>query len=402
MSDSAGMITQEPSQNSTASMQRISSYLTRWRRPRRKRPSSSITASPVDAVPLEIWYEVADHLPVEDIAVLALTCKALAAVFGYTWRTLREPDRRAAKLRFLQRLDRSLPRMLLCLECGIFVWWNQAAQGRKEEIDWHEDFQHKHHERREGRVRLTKQLALNLSRLQLLKRARYYRDKRYGIGLVDYVGGWTEEGWSFQCDLTFSRDEALLRRVICSINVEERGITAVHFAPCVDRYEYGFSICDCPESVLPELVRGDCHEAIHTLPVLKQSKGRFFALPRRKCTVCYTEVAVVLTCILDEFDSYQAAVLQATRWIDLGPVSEFNALPVEMRDVKVEEEELARVMYARDANGTYRYTGQLSMQRRFDGEREHLDPGHRNDHAVLFSSGLRRRLGNAIRKARIS
>ena len=65
--------------------------------------------------------QIASYVSLADLASLALSCKAFSTLIGTApWDALKLSENKEERLNFLARLDRILPKHLLCYDCGIY------------------------------------------------------------------------------------------------------------------------------------------------------------------------------------------------------------------------------------------------------------------------------------------
>ncbi len=74
-----------------------------------------------DTLPPELWQMIASYLPLSSAASLILTCRSALALIGtQCWVDLNLRSQSLERMRFLEFLDKSLPRYFLCQQCHIF------------------------------------------------------------------------------------------------------------------------------------------------------------------------------------------------------------------------------------------------------------------------------------------
>lgn len=186
-------------------------------------------------LPAEVLLHIAAFLPLCDIASLAIAAKAFVHALGYSWDLLSLPHNKGQRLLFLRQFDVLNPCWLLCRVCLKYHCWNDSKL--IEPRQWAHNCQPM------PIIRLNDEVTLHQAHWQLVKRARHYKDSRFGKSIESLCTIASSDGWACKTEAMFDKDDYLLIRVISTIQIEH--MLAYPGALMRDRVLSGVMLCNC-------------------------------------------------------------------------------------------------------------------------------------------------------------
>ena len=299
-----------------------------------------------NALPSEVWHQIASHLSPADAASLAMSSKILYRKIGAeTLNKLNDPEHIWHKSSFLQQRDHRLPRHLFCFPCGQY----HRRTSTTDEV-YKADFVNNPlfncpmvKASVLPRMRLTHGRELPYSFVQLTARAHKH-SPRHGIHPDSLSRRWKcrDSSWNHRTRFII-HDGRLLMRVVSSVHAPpaaemtetskrhllyDREEFTPYFSVCA-HWKDGelMRICKCALSHIPRPPVSYAQQ-LKKAPKLSREltrpqfivRGCDECRPARRCPECPTEYLVEVQMTEDKNDpvrQFKHAIV-VTRWSDLG------------------------------------------------------------------------------------
>jgi hypothetical protein len=299
------------------------------------------------SLPDQVWCLIASYLDLADRASLAMACNlTFAKLSRDAFSAFRPLESKQEKLKFLSRLDMSLPFHLLCFHCGIYHKRVQAGnETLKANFVTHPVFICPLVRTTVlPRTRLAHGRELPYVFVQLAVRAARF-GPHYGISVGSLERRWRdpESDWTHQTRYYVHKGHLLLR--VRSQVWARSGLTPSEMRQLLfERYEYTpyFSVCKhwrdgeltpvckCVLSHVPgpppraiQKIKSASSTALRPPPMhsaTSSTRQCSFCAPARRCPECPSEYVVKLIRAEDKYDSVERFkfMLIVIRWCDLG------------------------------------------------------------------------------------
>ncbi|KAK8207512.1 hypothetical protein IWZ01DRAFT_543749 [Phyllosticta capitalensis] len=312
-----------------------------------RKPGEPLVAS----LSSNLWMKIVDFLQLSDAASLAFATKVLFQKIGPgPWENLRLEENHQHRAEFLARLDRSMPRHLLCFPCAKFHLRIQPGQETlKPPNILNPLFECPNAQNPllpPSRLRLTPHRNLPFTFVQLVMRAHRY-GPRYGIPCEELFRRWRdpESGWSHQTRYHVVKGHLLLRVLSQSFATPglppsgqrtllfSREDYTPYFSVCAHWKDGELTnLCKCALNHLPKEQAGNGPEQQlqRRIDTVRKASAPLTALRAasqcpecrsiRRCPECPTEYLVELKLAEDKSDKAQKfkQAISVTRWSDLG------------------------------------------------------------------------------------
>ena len=314
--------------------------------------------APFTYLPNDVLLNIVAFLPLADAVSLSMSCKRTATLLKHQ-RALITEAATGEQYRFLRRFDQQYPEWCLCKTCARYFRWT------KDKVSTAHLCRTENENYRESCIWITPWLLLNDHVLTLVKRARYYRDRRYGLPLSILHRSFDWSYWKVTTRIVCTSElpsSYILR--IKSTTPLIRGATK-----CLEPHIAASSIgtCRClgsstvleiAQDALISLDVENAHGAGHGScgKICKRNINPVW--PVRRCELCNCRMQVRLQC------AGQTHEMAIVRYHDLGPLMNVtSSIPSSDED----EEELNKVNYTRDGAGNgLRYLGEGDERDRCD------------------------------------
>lgn len=282
----------------------------------------------IQDLPLDIVHYINDFLSLADTAALALTSKHFSNIFSYTWVLLNASENKEQRLRFLRRFDALYPTLHLCKACAKYYPW-PTDTWRDGHTCWQSNALGS-----EKHIQVCEGIRTPASMIELVQRHRHY-DWPYSKGRLPIKRlqeSWVfeETGWHITTDALFNDMGSLLLKITstCDASLLDHRtsfntdtLRTLRFCGCADAPSSGI-LRECRAAVLR------AHDAA--------ASGK-----RDECIGCDWHcqsrgAQVVIQLLLRDSDkdktegnNHSRHNLIVNRWHNLGPASQFGAMPVE-------------------------------------------------------------------------
>lgn len=271
-------------------------------------------------LPDDVLLDIAEWLSLINVSMWALSRYRFMEVFKRKCTKWNLPVMAKKKFRFLQHLDTLHEDWILCKNCVKFHRWHPVEKSYNECApatifnDERTDLI-LHHE-----------VTIPATTIQLVKRARYYGDLRYGLPIEClYKRYRTLDGWHIKTEAVFTRDNALLVRVTNESLFAKQygGLLETTFCGCgvsctvnpakddsdalVEKYMEQLNLTYKPRALI-ETTRGG-----------ERSIGQW-----HRCQRCFALLNGAIDWLTTDPLNWKNTYV---RYYDLGPVSAFNDIP---------------------------------------------------------------------------
>lgn len=297
-------------------------------------------------LPTNVWEKVASLLSPVDAVCLAISTKTLYQKLNRTYCTaLDRPDHAHHKHAFLHRLDRQLPRHLICFPCARFhVRSKPGKESLKTDFVGNPLFAcPRTHDTVLPRMRLVHGRELPYSFVQLALRSEYHTTA-HGISADGLARRWkcNDSGWSHRTRYMVHDGRLLIRVVSQTFAPPHAEMTETSQRHLLyDRQEYTpfFSVCahwqdgelmrlcKCALSHVPSPPASYIQQLKKAPKISRAAANPCFIVrrcddcrPARRCPECPTEYLIEIQMMEDKDDPvrrFKHAIV-VTRWSDLG------------------------------------------------------------------------------------